>query len=84
MIKRTLYFGNPAYLSMQNQQLVLRLPEIDKNTSLPLLFKKQIEASVPIEDIGMVVIDHGRSPRNSTARTTGRRYDAFQCISEIR
>ncbi len=58
MIKRTLYFGNPAYLSMQNQQLVLRLPEIDKNASLPLLFKKQIEASVPIEDIGMVVIDH--------------------------
>jgi CRISP-associated protein Cas1 len=58
MIKRTLYFGNPAYLSMQNQQLVLRLPEIDKNANLPLLFKKQIEASVPIEDIGMVVIDH--------------------------
>lgn len=26
MIKRTLYFGNPSYLSLTNAQLVLRLP----------------------------------------------------------
>ncbi len=30
MIKRTLYFGNPAYLSLNNKQLQLRLPETDK------------------------------------------------------
>lgn len=28
MIKRTLYFGNPSYLSLRNAQLVLRLPEV--------------------------------------------------------
>ena len=29
MIKRTLYFGNPAYLSLANKQLMIRLPEIE-------------------------------------------------------
>ena len=29
MIKRTLYFGNPAYLSLKLKQLVIRLPHTD-------------------------------------------------------
>ena len=33
MIKKTFYFGNPAYLSLRNQQLVIKLPEIVKNAS---------------------------------------------------
>ena len=41
MIKRTLYFGNPAYLSLKNAQLVVKLPEVEKNDSLPEHFKKQ-------------------------------------------
>ncbi len=31
MIKKTLYFGNPAYLSLSNRQLVIKLPEVEKN-----------------------------------------------------
>ncbi len=31
MIKKTLYFGNPAYLSLRNDQLVIKLPEVEKN-----------------------------------------------------
>ena len=31
MIKKTLYFGNPVYLSLRNAQLVIKLPEIEKN-----------------------------------------------------
>ena len=31
MIKKTLYFGNPAYLSLRNGQLVIRLPEVEKS-----------------------------------------------------
>ncbi|MBK9933267.1 MAG: type II CRISPR-associated endonuclease Cas1 [Cytophagaceae bacterium] len=58
MIKRTLYFGNPAYLSMRNEQLVLRYPSVDKNPTLPVHFKKEVENTFPIEDIGMVIIDH--------------------------
>ena len=27
MIKRTLYFGNPAYLSLSNSQLAIRKPD---------------------------------------------------------
>ena len=58
MIKRTLYFGNPAYLSMTNKQLVIKLPEVVSNESLPESFKKAAVTTIPIEDIGVVVLDH--------------------------
>ncbi|MCA4898542.1 MAG: type II CRISPR-associated endonuclease Cas1 [Bacteroidota bacterium] len=58
MIKRTLYFGNPAYLSTRLNQLVVRLPEIERNDSLPDGFKKDAQATIPIEDIGVVILDH--------------------------
>lgn len=58
MIKKTLYFGNPAYLSLRNNQMVIKLPEVEKNDTLPELFKKQAEVTKPIEDIGVVVIDY--------------------------
>jgi len=45
MIKRTLYFGNPAYLSMKDSQLVVDKPDADKVT-------------IPIEDIGVVLLDN--------------------------
>ena len=43
MIKKTLYFGNPVYLSLRNAQLVIKLPEIEKNDILPENFKQQSE-----------------------------------------
>jgi len=46
MIKRTLFFGNPAYLSTKNEQLVINFPEEDKK-----------EATIPIEDLGYVVLE---------------------------
>jgi CRISPR-associated protein Cas1 len=52
MIKRTLYFGNPAYLSMRNAQLVIHLPEangMDDRTG---------NNTIPIEDIGVVMLDN--------------------------
>lgn len=58
MIKRTLYFGNPAYLHFQNGQLVIRLPEVENCDSLTESFKKQARASIPVEDIGVVILDH--------------------------
>lgn len=58
MIKRTLYFGNPAYLGMRDAQLVIRLPEVEKNDTLTETFKKESTATIPIEDIGVVIIDH--------------------------
>lgn len=45
MIKRTIYFGNPAYLKTKNQQLV-----ISKNG--------EEDKTVPIEDIGVLILDH--------------------------
>ncbi|WP_419213646.1 type II CRISPR-associated endonuclease Cas1 [Maribacter sp. X9] len=46
MIKRTLFFGNPAYLSTRNEQLVVNFLEEDKK-----------EATIPIEDLGYVVLE---------------------------
>ena len=40
MIKKTLYFGNPIYLSLKNAQLVIKLPEVVKNETLTGGFKQ--------------------------------------------
>ena len=46
MIKRTLFFGNPAYLSTKSEQLVVNFPEDGKD-----------EKTIPIEDLGYVVLE---------------------------
>lgn len=51
MIKRTLYFGNPVYLSKENEQMQLSFPE--KKEKLV-----QEINSIPIEDIGIVILDN--------------------------
>jgi CRISPR-associated protein Cas1 len=58
MIKKTLYFGNPSYLSLKNNQLVIKLPEVEKNDTLPENFKAGSVRTIPVEDIGVVVIDN--------------------------
>ena len=58
MIKKTLCFSNPAYLSLRNAQLIIKIPEIEKVDSLSEDFKKAAEVTRPIEDIGVVVLDH--------------------------
>lgn len=58
MIKKTLCFSNPAYLSLRNAQLVIKLPEVEKVNNLSEDFKKATEITRPIEDLGVVVLDH--------------------------
>ncbi len=58
MIKKTLCFNNPAYLSLRDAQLIIKLPEIEKAASLTDDFKKANEVTRPIEDIGVVVLSH--------------------------
>ena len=59
MIKRTLYFGNPAYLKTLNDQLI-----IETVLPAPLVFEgkekevKPIAKTIPIEDIGLLILDH--------------------------
>ena len=60
MIKRTLCFTNPAYLSLKNSQLVIKLPEVETNFSLPESFRAETIKTIPIEDIGVVVLDNKR------------------------
>jgi CRISPR-associated protein Cas1 len=52
MIKRTLLFSNPAYLSKRDEQLVIDLPH------LKALGEKDSKKTVPMEDIGVVILDH--------------------------
>ncbi len=54
MVKRTLYFGNPAYLSLKLKQLVVRLPQKDGEEK----DDRELTRTVPIEDIGVVILDH--------------------------
>ncbi|NDV64838.1 type II CRISPR-associated endonuclease Cas1 [Bacteroides sp. 224] len=58
MIKKTLYFGNPTYLSLTNEQLIIKLPEVEKNNTVPESFKKEMIKTIPIEDIGVIILDH--------------------------
>lgn len=60
MIKKILCFSNPIYLSLQNAQLVLHLPEVESNKTLPEAIKKEAERTIPIEDIGVVILDNRR------------------------
>lgn len=48
MIKRTLYFGNPAYLRLKDKQLSIE----------SMVEGESKAATVPVEDIGIMVIDH--------------------------
>lgn len=57
MIKRTLCFSNPAYLSLKNAQLVIKLPEVEK-ADVSDSFKREATTTIPIEDIGVVVLDN--------------------------
>ncbi len=47
MLKRTLFFGNPAYLKTQNNQLVIEFPKSEKE-----------KVFIPIEDIGVIVLEN--------------------------
>ena len=47
MIKKTLCFSNPAHLSLRNHQLVVKL-QLDPSQPV----------TIPIEDIGVVLLDH--------------------------
>ena len=60
MIKKTLCFSTPIYLSLRNAQLVLHIPEVENNKTLPEAIKKEAERTIPIEDIGVVVLDNRR------------------------
>lgn len=57
MIKRTLCFSNPAYLSLRNSQLVVKMPELEK-ANVPDRLKQEAVRTIPIEDIGVVLLDH--------------------------
>jgi CRISPR-associated protein Cas1 len=53
MIKRTLYFGNPAYLKTNNEQLIIEMRDPDNAESSTGETK-----TAPIEDIGLLILDH--------------------------
>ncbi len=53
MIKRTLYFGNPAYLKTKDEQLVIETQDPANGETGTGETK-----TAPIEDIGIVILDN--------------------------
>jgi CRISP-associated protein Cas1 len=49
MLKKTLYFGNPCFINCKDLQLIIN----KKNEA-----GEDTETKIPIEDIGVVIIDH--------------------------
>ena len=47
MIKRTLFFGNPSYLSTKNEQILISFPD-----------KNQESITIPIEDVGVLLLEN--------------------------
>ena len=47
MLYRSVYIGNPAYLKLKDKQLKVTDPET-----------KEEKGSIPIEDIGLLMLDH--------------------------
>lgn len=58
MIKKTLYFSNPAYLSLKQGQIVIKLPEIEKAGNVADIIKQQSIMTKHIEDIGILILDN--------------------------
>ncbi len=59
MIKKTLYFGNPAYLAYRLKQLVVKKPDASGDMpdfGIPDAFT--VVKTIPVEDIGIVILDH--------------------------
>lgn len=58
MIKRVLAFTNPAYLSLRLKQIVIKVYGNNTDGLQPQKDKPTIERTAPIEDIGVVILDH--------------------------
>lgn len=58
MIKRVLAFTNPAYLSLRQGQMVIKIPAIEKCEQHLTETKEKFERTAPIEDIGVVVLEN--------------------------
>jgi len=52
LIKKTLHFGNPAYISLKDSQLWVQFPKKGEDS------EKIIHKSVPLEDIGIIILEN--------------------------
>jgi CRISPR-associated protein Cas1 len=63
MIKRTLFIGNPARLKIRKEQLVIELHETDKCHQ------------VPLEDVGIILIEHPQTSLTHAVLQQSMRYN---------
>lgn len=58
MIKKTLYFGNSARLSLRDGQIVIEKPDAEKRRPATEVWFDEARVTRPVEDVGVVVLDH--------------------------
>lgn len=58
MIKKTLYFGHPARLSLSEGQLVIERPGAEKVRRATEVWFPEDKVTRPIEDIGVMILDN--------------------------
>lgn len=58
MIKKTLYFSSPTYLSLKQGQIAIKLPEVEKSPTVAEIIKQQSVITKPVEDVGIVILDN--------------------------
>lgn len=58
MIKKTLYFGHPARLSLSEGQLVIERPGAEKVRRATEVWFSEDKVTRPIEDIGVMILDN--------------------------
>lgn len=75
MLKQTLYFGNPAKLSVRLNQLVITRPGDNADN---------VTITRPIEDIGILIIDNPQITMTSSVPQTLMRYGACLIVCDSR
>lgn len=58
MTKRTILVSSPSRLSLRNKQMVVKDSGLEKCDAVGADFKRQFERTVPIEDLGLLMIEN--------------------------
>jgi CRISPR-associated protein Cas1 len=83
MIKKTLYFENPAYLSMKNKQLVIKIPEVGENEPFPASLTNGLMGALTENNGAVIACGENRMPVAVTLPPDGNTVQRGRIRSQI-